>query len=381
MATAQRAAYGAGSMTEKAPGVWRLRAMANGRQIERTFRGTEAAARKHLRSLADEAPLKATAAADARTFGDLLDAWMAHIEARGRAPKTLREYRRMIDNRIRPRLGATAAAAITGHDLDAGYSAWQADLADSSVHHHAAVISAAFAQGLKWGWIDTNPATRATPPANRSARTLVTPTVEQVAKLLRAAQDTDPIMAAAVALAFVTGARRGELCALKWSDVDLCAGVVRIERSLTEIDHAVTVKSTKTGRGRNIGLDALAVATLRRHAAWQADLSERAESPLVADPFVLSDNANGGRPILPSKITDRFTKLRARAGVRRVRFHDLRHASISEQLHAGVDPATVAARAGHASTKMTLDRYAHALPAGDVQAAAIMGGLLPRVTT
>jgi len=69
MATAQRAAYGAGSMTEKAPGVWRLRAMANGRQIERTFRGTEAAARKHLRSLADEAPLKATAAADARTFG------------------------------------------------------------------------------------------------------------------------------------------------------------------------------------------------------------------------------------------------------------------------------------------------------------------------
>ena len=75
----------------------------------------------------------------------------------------------------------------------------------------------------------------------------------------------------------------------------------------------------------------------------------------------------------PSKITDRFTSMRDKVDMRSIRFHDLRHANVSEQLAAGIDPATVSARAGHASTRMTLDRYAHALPASGTAAAAVMG--------
>lgn len=374
-----RQAYGSGSMTERGPGVWRLRVMTDGKQRQETFRGTEAAARKRLRNMApgEARTASVTPTSNGRTFGDLLTKWLAHIKARGRAPKTIDENRREIESRIRPRLGHIDVTKLTAEDLDSAYSAWLEELSPSSVHRHAAVISAALTQGVKWGWIDTSPATKASSPSATTTRRLVTPTTKQVAALMKAAQSDDPVMAAAIALAFVTGARRGELAALRWSDIDLDAGTVRIERSLTQVGKALTEKSTKTNRGRTVAIDARTMALLKRHRAWQVSLSEQAESPLIADPYVLSDNANGARPMQPSKITDRFTALRERIGMGSIRFHDLRHANVSEQLAAGIDPATVSARAGHASTRMTLDRYAHAMPAGGSAAAAVMGALLP----
>lgn len=367
-------------MTEREPGLWRLRVMVEGKQRQETFRGTEAAARKRLRTMAPQDGSTArqiSTLPGSRTFGDLLTKWLVHIEARGRAPKTIEENRREIESRIRPRLGHLEISKLTAEDLDSAYSAWLEQLSPSSVHRHAAVISAALAQGVKWGWLDTSPAGKASAPPTAPSRKLVTPTTDQVASLIKAAQTNDPVMAAAIALAFVTGARRGELAALRWSDVNLKAGTVRIDRALTQIGKEVMEKGTKTNRGRTVAIDARTVALLEHHLAWQIDLSVRAESPLVADPYVLSDNANGARPMQPSKITDRFTSLRDKAGLGSIRFHDLRHANVSEQLAAGIDPATVSARAGHASTRMTLDRYAHALPAGGAAAAAVMGALLP----
>ena len=374
-----RQAYGSGSMTEREPGVWRLRVMVDGKQRQETFRGTEAAARKRLRTMAPhEGPVdEDSAPSDARTFGDLLTKWLVHIAARGRAPKTIDENRREIESRIRPRLGHIGILNLTAEDLDSAYSAWLDDLSPSSVHRHAAVISAALAQGVKWGWLDTSPAVKASAPPTAPSRKFVTPTTEQIAKLIKAAQSDDPVMSAAIALAFVTGARRGELAALRWSDIDLNTGTVRIERSLTQVGKNVMEKGTKTNRGRTVAIDGRTVALLEHHLAWQIDLSTRAESPLVGDPYVLSDNANGARPMQPSKITDRFTSLRDTVALQSIRFHDLRHANVSEQLAAGIDPATVSARAGHASTRMTLDRYAHALPASGTAAAAVMGALLP----
>ncbi len=395
-----RQAYGSGSMTEREPGLWRLRVMVDGKQVQRTFRGSKAAATKELAKLGGQPPTpgrvttsEPVSAKGVRTFGDLLTKWLAHARARGRAPKTLDEARREIENRIRPRLGHIPIDQLGAEELDDAYSAWLAEgLAPSTVHRHAAVISAALSQGVRWKWLNArdNPALSATPPSATSKRRLVTPTPEQVAKLIRAAEADDPVMAAAVALAFVTGARRGELCALRWDDIEFALvpdpadedaeaemAVVRIERSLSQVGHELVEKSTKTGRGRSFLVDARAAALIRRHQDWQRDLSVRADSPLVENPYVLSDNANAGRPMPPSMITDRFTKLRGRAKVRGVRFHDLRHANVTQLLGAGVDAATVASRVGHASTKMTLDRYGHALPAGGEAAAAVMGALLP----
>ena len=84
-----RQAYGSGSMTEREPGVWRLRVMVDGKQRQETFRGTEAAARKHLRTMApSDGPVdEDSAASDARTFGDLLTKWLGHIAGPRSGPK------------------------------------------------------------------------------------------------------------------------------------------------------------------------------------------------------------------------------------------------------------------------------------------------------
>ncbi len=133
---------------------------------------------------------------------------------------------------------------------------------------------------------------------------------------------------------------------------------------------------------------------LRRRWDYMVDLSERADSPLVEDPYVLSYNANGGRPVGPDTFTHRFgalcRKMEAQAAKRAkvsrarlppgerwpYRFHDLRHFSVTTLIAAGVDVRTVAERHGHAQATMTLNRYAHALPERDRAAAGILGKAL-----
>ena len=361
--------------------------MVDGVRRERIEKGlTATQARRRLRALPDEIRAELSvvrpeqegvAEADEQTFGGLLDDWLRH-KSRGWAPKTTDENRREIETRIRPTLGDIALSKLTAKHLDDAYSTWMAEgLSESSVHRHAAIVSAALAQGVKWDYLDANPAAKASPPTQPDFAGEGTPDAQQVAVLIKTAQSDDSVMAAAIALAFVTGARRGELCALKWSDVDLEGGVVRITKSLSEVGRELSEKLTKTGKSRNVALDERSIALLRKHFASQAALADRVGSPLVDDPYVLSPNTNGALPMTPSIVTDRFTKLRTKARLDNVRFHDLRHAHISELLGAGTDPTTVATRVGHASTRMTLDRYAHALPSGDIAAAVVIGALLP----
>ena len=122
---------------------------------------------------------------------------------------------------------------------------------------------------------------------------------EQLSALVTAAERDDPVLATAIALAALTGARRGELVALRWSDVDLARGRVRIARSLTVARGEQHTGPTKTHAVRDLALDPVCVEVLKRRWASMLDLSARAESPLVADPYVLTYNANGAEASQP----------------------------------------------------------------------------------
>lgn len=379
--------YGSGTITETAPGVFRLRYMTTRdgqrRQAEKTFRGTRAAAQRALNGLLTA---EASSTPDGRTVGQLLDEWLSFSEGK-RAAKTVAENRRKIDNDIRPALGSVILIDLTTKQLDDAYTAWLKGtnrpngraLSSTSVHHLHAVLSAALSQAVKWGYIPENPAAKASPPAITQQSTDV-PTPEVVGKLIAKAEEcNDRVMAAAISLAFITGARRGELCGLRWSDVTLadCVGVIRIERSISDVDNVITVKGTKTSKGRTVPIDARSVTMLQEIRAQQEVFSERTGSSLVDDPYVLSQAGDGSTPFEPGRLTDRFRLICGRARVRGVRFHDLRHAHITYLIAAGIDVAAVAARAGHSQPTMTLNRYAHALPASEQAAASVIGGLLP----
>ncbi|MGD0322058.1 MAG: site-specific integrase [Acidimicrobiales bacterium] len=380
---------GAGTLTERRPGTWRLRAYAgrdpitdNPIQITRTFVGSPTAARKALAKLVTEVEAGKFDRTKV-TVGQLLDRWLAHIEAVGKArPKTVCEYRRKIDGRIRPALGDVRLNRLEPDTLDAWYQRWLAEgLSPSTVRIYHSILSASCHQAVKWGWLDRAPTDRASAPTPRSP-TMKVPTPAQLSALVKSAERADPVLAAAIALAALTGARRGELVALRWSDIDLEAGLVRIERAITVIDGAPHEGPTKTHQARQVALDPVGVETLRRHWRFVVERSELVESPLVEDPYVLSYQAHCGTSVGPDTLTHRFKalcrKLEAAVDTKRYpfHFHELRHFSVTTLLAAGVDLRTVAERHGHAQATMTLNRYAHALPERDRAAAAVLGNAL-----
>jgi integrase len=308
--------YGAGSMRETSKGTWRLRVYVGDDPVsgspvqqQRTFRGSETQARKALASFQGEIQRQPKFDNGQATVGELLDRWLEHIEALGKArPKTLYEYRSKIEKKpgkpgdpggIRAALGQTTLRKLQADRLDQTYQRWlDAGLSPSTVHVYHSILSAACRQAVKWGWIESAPTARATPPSPRVTRMRI-PTTEQLRTLVAAAQKYDPVLGAAVALAALTGARRGELAALRWSDIDLEEGRVRLARSLTVVAGESFEGPTKSHQIRDIALDELCVQVLRVRWADMRNLSDRADSPLVEDPYVLSYNANGARPVGP----------------------------------------------------------------------------------
>jgi integrase len=394
-----------GTMRERSPGRWQLRAFAGPdpvtgkpRQIARSFKGSQTAAGKALAKLVSEVEAGKYTGTTA-TVGQLLDRWLEVTEGGRQRPRTAYENQRKIEARIRPKLGHIKLSKLDAEALDQAYGEWLAEgLSPATVHKYHSIISAACRQAVKWGWIDTAPTARATPPAPERKEMLV-PTPERLAKLLKVAEAEDPVTATAVALAALTGARRGELVALKWSDVDLKAGSLKIARSLVVTQGEHHTGPTKTHAARQIALDPICVEVLRRRWDYMVDLADRAESPLIEDPYVLSYNANGEVAASPDTFTHRFGALcekmelpalkllrKKQPDAKRTdlhpkdrwpyRFHDLRHFSVTTLIAGGVDIRAVAERHGHARATMTLDRYAHALPERDRAAADLMGSVL-----
>ena len=393
-----------GTMRERSPGHWELRAFigrdsvsGKPRQATRSFHGTEKAAGKALSVLVAEVEAGRFNRTSA-TVGQLLDKWLEATVLSHR-PRTVYENRRKIEGRIRPALGDVRLDKLEPDAIDAAYRGWLADgLSASTVHKYHSILSAACRQAVKWGWIDRAPTDRASPPSP-VRKDMVVPAPEQLSALVKAAEAEDPVLATAIALAALTGARRGELVALRWSDIDLAIGRVRIARSLTVAGGEQHTGLTKTHQSRELALEPLGVTVLRRRWDYMVALSDEAESPLVDDPYILSYNANGATAANPDTLTHGFaglcvlmekpalkrlreakpkaTRLDLAPGQRwPFRFHDLRHFSVTTLIAAGVDVRTVAERHGHARATMTLDRYAHALPERDRAAAGVLEAVL-----
>lgn len=163
-------------------------------------------------------------------------------------------------------------------------------------------------------------------------------------------------------MALSTGMRQGELLALKWDDVDLEGGVLRVRRTLTKVDKAYTTGEPKTKKSRRtIKLTATAAEALRTHLDKQ--MGEIAHMGSLYQPGGLVFAGEVGNIINPSNLRNRsFKPLLKSAGLRPVRFHDLRHTCATLLLSKNVNPKVVSEMLGHASVSITLDTYSHLMP-------------------
>jgi integrase len=219
------------------------------------------------------------------------------------------------------------------------------------------LLNGAIKWGVKVQLAATNPvAAVGVPPVPRSKARALAP--EEIARVLHVADETrwEPF----ITLAFATGMRRGELCALAWTDIDFQRATVLVERSLTETRDGAIMKTTKTGRSRTVPLSRMAVSALRRQSAMQAADRLRAKAGVYRDDPAepLFTNEVGLR-IAPMDATHAYARIAKEAKVTSLRLHDARHSAATHLLVAGVDVRSVSGILGHASATTTLGTYAH----------------------
>jgi integrase len=314
---------------------------------------------------------------DNPTLDKVLSAWMSN--RRNATPLTRAGDQGYIDKRIVPAIGKIRLDRLKASDLDRAYTRWLDEgLSPATVRKLHAIISSALHQAVKWEWIDRAVSELASPPSTKPTITrFIAP--GELAELIQAARDVNPTLAMAISLGAVTGARRGELCALRWSNVDFDTSTLTIRQSLSVLKGPeLALGETKTHQIRRLILDGGTIRLLEWWRDQQEDLAKRASVTLDRDAYILTNDPRGRSPLLPNTLSHQFPRLaKSLDPPLPYHFHELRHFAATQMISGGIDPRMAATRLGHARPHITLQIYAHAVAAADSKAAEILGATIP----
>jgi integrase len=319
------------------------------RYLTRTIHASKRKAEDVLSQMLVEAGLGSHVVTDG-TLHELARRWWTMAEP-NLSPTTAREYRRLVWKVIVPRLGEWKVRALRTSDIDQIYGELSRRLSAQSVHHVHAVLRRLLNQGVRWGWLSTNPALNASPPKARR-KPITPPRPEQVSRLIAEAERREPDLGCFLRLAAVTGARRGELCALRWTDIDLENAVVSLRRSLAQVGGKCWEKDTKSHQQRRVALDEETVSILRAYRKRWQEHALALGTRLRPNAFVFSRSPDASTHLRPDSVTQRYGRTATRLGIETT-LHKLRHYSATELISAGVDIRTVAGRLGHGGGGLT----------------------------
>jgi integrase len=300
----------------------------------------------------------------------LRDRWLPAAKGTIR-PTTYSSYEMHVRCYLAPAFGHLRLQQVTPLAINAFYGellkGWngRAALSPATVRRIHATLHRALRDAVRWQLIVRNPAGAADPPRARRPDMKVWTPAQLHVFLSDAADDRHFTL---WLFYILTGVRRGEALALRWSDVDLAAGTAAIRRSLVPVDHGLVFGEPKTDRGRRlIGIDMALVAALRQH--WRHQATERLRIGVAFDEDDLVFAHADGRPLHPERVSRWFSKVVGTTGAPPIRLHDLRHLHATLALAAGVAPRVLADRLGHSTTAVTTDTYQHVLPDLDHDAA------------
>ena len=356
-----------------------------------------------------------------QTVEQYLRSWLKGVQSRLR-PRAYATYQQAVDLHLVPGIGRIPIARLSPQQLQAWFTDHQAAGASArTIRYARTVLRAALNQALRWGVVSRNAAALVDPP--RHVGRDIQPLSPEQARTLLATVEGQRI-SALVTVAIALGLRLGEALGLRWSDVDLEIGVLRItqalERSggdaivrkrLTE-DRRELLKSIRSApdaaqraqvrerltalraelRGvatrshfvepksmrsrRTVTVPALVVTKLKQHRKLQ--LQERLLAGSRWQDSGLVFTTRIGTPLHPRNVSREFKVMLASADLPPIRFHDLRHTAATLLLMQGVDPRTIMDTLGHSQISLTLNTYAHVMPALQGAAAEKMNELLGR---
>jgi integrase len=379
-----------GSVKQAANGTWYLIVdIGSGperRQTRRRGFPTKKAAQSALTGILGALEDQIYVAPKNQTLTDFLTmSWLPAIEQTVK-PGTFESYRRNIRVHVQSRpIGRIQLQKVDARHLNSFYAQMLAGdeahrkLSARSVQYVATILHRAFRDAIRWQAIVRNPADSADPPKSQPKPEMKIWSAAELGKFLAGIAD-DRLLAAWWLLA-TTGMRRGEVLGLRWADVDLSAGLLRISRTLITSDvrrkgdSGMSWGTPKTAKGRrSVALDETTVTALKAHRAVQ--LQERmAIGSLYGDQDLVVCLADGS-PVHPKTLSYTFGRRAQRLGLPKIRLHDLRHTHATLALRAGVHPRVVQERLGHANVGITLDTYSHVDLEMQAAAAALVSALV-----
>jgi integrase len=360
------------TIRQRGPGVWEVRVFtgrdAQGRptQVSRTVRG----GKKDAQRLAAQLTARPAARSGGRTLIDLLTEWFTLNEDTWAASSRRDRASRIEFIKADP-IAKVPVARLSVADVERWLARMRkAGIGEGAIRNRHQTLRAALSQAVRWGWITVNPAALAqVRQPKRTPRGAMTP--EEVQRVIEAAAGIDPAAALALRVAAVTGARRSEIAALRWIDLDgdrvVIDSAIETVRTGRRGDPGVPVLSdvaNKTGNRRTVVLDEATVELA-------ADL-RREREPLGPWIFGIGERAPN-----PDRIGAWWRLARKRSNLDPSwRLHDLRHWSATYAIGHGHDVRAVANRLGHADPSLTLRVYTAALESGDRAVAQTLGDAL-----
>lgn len=310
-----------------------------------------------------------------QTLAQFVHYWLETVIKPHRKVRTYTSYEQLLRVHVLPALGHLPLAKVSPQHLTSLYAARRADgVTTETLAHVHTVLHTALKHALRCDLVIRNVAEAVDKPKASYRRPAPLDAI-QARTLLATAKDHR--LYALFVLALATGMREGELLALRWTDIDLGGSTVRVERTLQPPRNTpATFDIPKTESSRRIlDIGPTVVAILGKYKVRQN--AERLAAGAAWQDMGLVFPNTIGKPIDGINFLRReFYPLLDRAGLPRVRFHDLRHTAATLQLGESHDLPGVSATLGHAQTSTTANIYAHALPSGRKQIAASIDRLL-----
>lgn len=349
----------AGHIRKRGKSSWEIRYSARGARKTITIRGSKKDAERKLRALLDLADRGIAPSKDT------CDAWFTNWLAAVRlelSPVSHADYTGTVERIFRPAFGHIKLAELDMLTIRKAWSNLAERLAPASVHVAHRTLSACLSYAVESGLIPSNPCAnwrkgRGLPPLRNQEKPALTR--DELSALISAARDRSELFAPVVFGAGL-GARRGEVCALKWSHVDMSSGIVTIAEALKELsaDNIIT-GPPKGGRARKVRLPSSYLALIREWRMMQAQQLLLLGHRVTQKDYICTDAA--GRNMTPERLTRQFAALAKQCGLS-ITFHGLRHAHASLLLAGGESIKAIQLRLGHSSPSITLNTYSHAIP-------------------
>lgn len=364
---------GEGSIYQRGDGRWVGSVQLHGKR--KAFYGkTAKEVREKLKALTKHTAITgAIPECGKRTVADLLDFWLDTVKDTLK-PRTIADYQRVGHDYIKPHVGPIRLSQLQPEHIQKLYSHLIAKGLRRGAFHAHQTLHRALKLAVLWNWLPDNPADRVVKPSYQAERKEVW-TQEDLSRFLEATEGhwLQPLWVVGIS----TGARIGELLALRWDNVDLLSGVLSIRRSVQRIHREWVETTCKTKAGqRSITLPGEAVEALRRQRVIQARLRLKAGSQWQDQGLVFSGEK--GQPMHQSVVQHAIKRTCQKIGVKPLSPHGLRHLHASLLLAKGLPITAVSQRLGHANAAITMAVYAHALKSHDDEAARAIQAVLER---